>query len=103
MKYPWAIPGRKVICLSDNFPNYAQGEVTPVKGLTYTIREVLAFNAGVGLWLEEIHNKPGNYRHPDTRLLLHAEPAFIITSFRPVFNTDISVFTRMLKTKEHAL
>ena len=61
--------GQKVVCINDVFPQFIQAIYTqlPVKGRTYTIREVFlgrekvvkgGETATVGLLLEELHNPP---------------------------------------------
>jgi hypothetical protein len=75
--------GQKVVCISD----YSRwepraplevGTITPVKGEIYTVRGVCESPSGVGLWLEEIVNKPRRYRNG------YLEIAFNIKSFRPI-------------------
>jgi len=63
------IKGQKVVCINDTFPNLIRAlyQQLPVKGVTYTIREVFlgrekivkgGDSATVGLLLEEMHNGP---------------------------------------------
>jgi hypothetical protein len=63
------VKGQKVVCINDAFAGFIRAIYTqrPVKGKTYTIREVFlgrerVVNAGdtatVGLLLEELHNPP---------------------------------------------
>lgn len=59
----------------------------PVKGCVYTIREIGPFNMTV-LLLEEIHNPP----YPGTTY----EGGFGICFFRPVRDTSIEVFRKLL-------
>lgn len=90
--------GQRVVCVDDS--RYARGhgfEVTPVKGSTYTIRDFAEREDGLGVRLIEIVNPEGNYRwRPGL-----TECTFHIRRFRPVRDTDISIFTNMLvPTKE---
>ena len=61
--------GQKVVCINDGFPSIVKAiyKALPVKGKTYTIREVFlgrekivkgGESATVGLLLEELHNPP---------------------------------------------
>jgi hypothetical protein len=63
------IKGQKVVCINDRFPQFILAIYTqlPVKGKTYTVREVFlgrekvvkgGETATVGLLLEELHNPP---------------------------------------------
>lgn len=63
------IKGQKVVCINDGFPQFVRAlyKQLPVKGSTYTIREVFlgrekvvkgGETATVGLLLEELHNPP---------------------------------------------
>lgn len=63
------IKGQRVACINDAFPDMVRALYTqlPVKGRTYTIREVFlgrerivkgGDTATVGLLLEELHNPP---------------------------------------------
>lgn len=63
------VKGQKVVCINDKFNDFIRAiyKQLPVKGVTYTIREVFlgrekVVNAGdsatVGLLLEELHNPP---------------------------------------------
>lgn len=89
------IPGQRCVCVRDYFPFQAgapYGGAMPVKGQVYTIRDVLAYQAGdivcgiifttdmVFLLLEEI---PGSH-------------CFDAVAFRPFRETSIEVFKRLL-------
>ncbi len=61
--------GQKVVCINDTFPNLIRAlyKQLPVKGVTYTVREVFlgrekivkgGDSATVGLLLAELHNGP---------------------------------------------
>jgi hypothetical protein len=63
------IKGQKVVCINDSFPQFVRAlyKQLPVKGSTYTVREVFlgrekvvkgGETATVGLLLEELHNPP---------------------------------------------
>lgn len=63
------IKGQKVVCINDSFPQFVRSlyKQLPVKGSTYTIREVFlgrekiikaGESATVGLLLEELRNPP---------------------------------------------
>ena len=74
-------------------------EVTPVKGMVYTVRCYADYQypeTGEALiFLEEIINRPRLYQTfsgPQT-----VEPAFQAARFRPVKTTDISIFEAMLR------
>lgn len=67
----------------------------PVKGMVYTVREVCVVpDSGTGLRLEEVVNWPQQFRDG------FVERSFSVDGFRPVVETDISVFTAMLAPKE---
>lgn len=78
--------GQKVVCIADAFSLGFLGEVFPVKGAVYTIRDIVTDGDGAGLRLEEIVNKPCRYLL-DNGDAVHDEPCFCATAFRPV--TDI--------------
>ena len=101
--------GDKVECVStwDGITYY--GEVGPVAGSVYTIREIGILNPDypemVTVRLVELVNEAREYSL--TRLVGHAsfEPSFDARRFRPVEprKTDISIFTDMLKTADKPL
>jgi hypothetical protein len=70
--------GCKVICVSDCFDPLAYGEVKPVKGRVYTIRDVVPRGKDFpcGLRLQEIDNALYNYNGELT------ECSFDIRAFR---------------------
>lgn len=63
------LKGQKVVCINDSFTQFVRAmyKQLPVKGKTYTVREVFlgrekvvkgGESATVGLLLEELHNPP---------------------------------------------
>ncbi len=63
------VKGQRVVCINDSFSDFIKAlyKQLPVKGVTYTIREVFLGRekivkgedtATVGLLLEELHNPP---------------------------------------------
>lgn len=94
--------GQKVVCVDDGgfYPNGGptSGELLPVRSQVYTVRDLVPnYVRGPSIRLHEIANKPHAYID-----LLDGSPvyecAFACRRFRPVVNTDISIFTAMLKT-----
>jgi hypothetical protein len=68
------VKGQRVVCINDTFPPIIRAlyKQLPVKGVTYTIREVFlgrekivkgGETATVGLLLEELHNPPDPFHH----------------------------------------
>lgn len=53
--------GTKVVCIDDSAFAPAYGEILPVKGRVYTIREILTSNGQSCFRLREIVNKPMLY------------------------------------------
>ena len=83
--------GQQVVCIEDRYWNPWVGDMSPVKGRVYTIREILIDAiCRVGLRFEEIINAPHIYIDGQ------AERAFLGDRFRPVRKTNIDVFTAML-------
>lgn len=97
MDYPWAVPGQRVMCIKTPQRNRAYpggpppSMTLPSEGVTYTIRDVAIRpnTRGLYLRLEEIINPP----MPGCAL----ESGFLIRCFRPVKQTDISVFKKIAK------
>lgn len=84
--------GQKVVCVNDS-PHRTRGPVACVNGGIYTVVEIAAKpdeNGSYGIALAEIRASPRGY--------LGASGYFRRDRFRPVVNTDISIFTAMLKT-----
>lgn len=87
--------GQKVVCVkapSTNKDYY--GQKYPIKGRTYTIRDLIVVDGESALHLEEIVNKIYNYGW------IVIECAFHIDCFRPLEdweNEDISELTEVLK------
>jgi hypothetical protein len=80
------IKGQKVVCINDAFPQFIHAIYTqlPVKGKTYTVREVYlgrekvvkgGETATVGLLLEELNNPPDPF-HADAEELGFASERF---------------------------
>lgn len=99
MKYPWAVPGRKVVCVkvgdwtdTSGLP-CNDGLMYPVNGETYTIRDVFLGKCGeLYIRVNEIVNPLGMYR--DGR----SEIKFWIERFRPLhtIETDVALFAELL-------
>lgn len=95
--------GQKVVCVNDApdsfvLPGIHYSEIAALDGLTkgkvYTVRNVVVRPADMspGIWLEEI------YRPPNLGDVLHygGECPFAAARFRPLVETDISIFQAML-------
>jgi hypothetical protein len=78
------LKGQKVVCINDTFPPLIQAlyKQLPVKGDTYTIREVFlgrekvvkgGDSATVGLLLEELHNPPDPFHEGKQELGFSSE------------------------------
>ncbi len=78
------IKGQKVVCINDTFPDFVHTlyKQLPVKGDTYTIREVFlgrekmvrgGDSATVGLLLEELHNPPDPFYKGEQELGFSSE------------------------------
>lgn len=83
--------GQKVVCV--NTGKGAYGEITPVLGEVYTIREVKMHRKGPGYRLVEIVNAPADYAQGVM------ECSFAHSCFRPVVErkTDISFAHEILR------
>lgn len=85
--------GQRVVCISDatsgasSSEYLSRGYVFPVTGCVYTIRFICPIKKNV-LLLEEIFNRPLPYRT--------SEPGFGFRHFRPVKDTSIEVFRKLL-------
>jgi hypothetical protein len=94
--------GDKIVCIETWHRTDGRGygdEVGPIKGETYTIREVVFFADLVTVRLVEVVNPKRKYREfPDGN-----EPSFGAWRFRPVQTrkTSIEVFERLLTPSEH--
>jgi|SRR5580692_6351661 hypothetical protein len=73
------IKGQKVVCINDKFPQFIHAiyKQLPVKGKTYTVREVFlgrekvvkgGETATVGLLLEELNNPPDPFHEGSEEL-----------------------------------
>jgi len=78
------LKGQKVICINDSFPEFIRElyKQLPVKGDTYTVREVFlgrekivrgGDTATVGLLLEELHNPPDPFHEGKQELGFSSE------------------------------
>lgn len=78
------VKGQKVVCINDAFPEFVHSiyKQLPVKGDTYTIREVFlgrekivrgGDTATVGLLLEELHNPPDPFHKGEQELGFSSE------------------------------
>lgn len=86
--------GQKVVCV-DGKTHFGHGtEITPTKGTVYTVRSVFlcGFHGTTKIRLNEIHNEPMRY------MTGVEECGFGAYRFRPVRETDISIFKAMLVT-----
>jgi hypothetical protein len=92
--------GQRVVCVDDDFPEeYFYGDGTPnlpYSGGVYTVRDLCmwSFNGDThpGIYLEEVVNPERRWIRP----IAIAEHPFWAGRFRPVKETDISIFTAML-------
>lgn len=85
--------GQLVVCINTDWDTNRSdyGKMTyPEKGMIYTIRDIKSFASGTGMRLEEIINKPLQYKAG------LAEPSFLIERFRPLKKTSIDCFTALL-------
>jgi len=83
--------GQKVVCIHDGpWKNSAgttpDGVSFPELKMVYHVRAIR--QGGKGLWLQELRNL----------VLFYEEPSFMVEFFRPVVETDISIFRAMLVT-----
>jgi hypothetical protein len=97
VRYPWAVPGRKVVCIKEGkWRKYLPGEVHPVNGQTLTIRDVSLGNDGdVYLRFREITNPP---------IRGHKEVNYRIDRFRPLHTVedDVALFAELLTPAPNA-
>ena len=96
--------GQKVVCVDDTYPDtWPDNELgyrtphRPKKGYVYTIRNIEPFDTGefageFGVRLVELVNPTWSW---DDRP--KAEGCFAARRFRPVSETDISVFEKLLE------
>jgi hypothetical protein len=92
-------PGQNVICVDDKgfTLTYTQ---TPVAGCIYPVRRVRPDLDGkwqpvVGVLLHEVVNPTRRLTFPDGVRI--DEPGFVATRFRPVRDTSIDVFRKLLE------
>lgn len=92
MRYPWAVPGAKVVCIKEGLWNYyLEGEVHPFKGQILTIREVtLGSDGDIYLRFKELSSPP--VRRNDQ------EAEYAACRFRPLHTqeTDVALFAHLL-------
>lgn len=88
--------GQKVVCWNADWPkaSYYGEEILPQKDEVYTIRELVEIAGCKLLRVNEIHNPVMDYNFGEY------ECAFRVSRFRPAVDrkTDISIFTKMLKS-----
>jgi hypothetical protein len=87
-----------IVCVDDQFrPNRKMFVPNlPVRGQIYSIRDVLwRDEEGAALHLHEIVNEPRLFRVRGAMQV--CEAAFYAWRFRPLKETDISIFTEMLQ------
>lgn len=84
--------GQRVVCIRDGWSGFF-GEIFPVCGCIYTIRDIepgVLDPSHLFLRFEEIVNEPAHYASG------FVEANFDAEEFRPVRDTDISIFTALL-------
>jgi hypothetical protein len=109
MRYPWAVPGRKVVCVDTSVrlikdtageyhPPSRWGIPTPVEGETYTIEGIYETTNGdgIGIRLVEINNagKPSD----------EYNIGYAPWRFRPLhtIEDDVALFTELLTPAPNA-
>jgi hypothetical protein len=89
---------KQVVCINAEHGKRFPWEILPILNTIYTIRSIEVHPDGeIGLFLEEIVNKP--YQYCDS----FGEISFNASRFKPVKLTNIDVFTEILNpspTKE---
>jgi hypothetical protein len=94
----WVRVGARCVCISDDWESSVVNPPLnlPVRGMVYVVRtvEVSTCDCGVGPWirLEEIVNPVWDCK----RCGCSGEDEFDAAYFRPVRNTSIDEFTRLL-------
>lgn len=90
--------GQEVVCIKEEDPERYYECALPRLNCHYTVRAIQED----GIWLHEIVNKKMVCEHTLHGGEIFDEPNFDIKHFRPVQKkqTDISVFTNMLKERE---
>lgn len=90
--------GQKIVCVDDGGLNDGSPCVNPVRGEVYTVRGFDTCDCGfpAGIWLSEISNRRVPLYCRDCGLTVRGEPPFLVRRFRPVRETDIDIFTKML-------
>jgi len=87
--------GQRVVCIDNRFALFYGDELLPRIGQILTIRELQTHNPLIlGLIFEEVRN-PKLY-YPAGFM----ECSFDARGFRPVVDTDISIFTAMLNPEK---
>lgn len=98
-------PGQKVVCVDPPDPVGLPGYALPQERVTYEVRDVkdfsrkidartIALRGCIGIRLVEIVNDPRQYETVSGPLVF--ELAFAASRFRPLVETDISIFEAML-------
>jgi hypothetical protein len=97
MKYPWAVPGAKVVCVD---ASTVPGEIwkngdCPVKGATYTISDVWVDNSG-SLVLEFVEKQ----RSLKSEQAFGYRVGYNVRRFRPLITQadDVAKFAHLLTT-----
>lgn len=99
MKYLWAVPGQRVVCILDFSAWWCSpSHVLPIEGVIYTIREVTepcekCSNGAPLLRFEELQNPKFSVCGRCGDVVECRMPAF---HFRPVYKTNIDVFEKLL-------
>jgi len=93
--------GQKIICVdaaARPFRSWGQTESLS-EGRVYTVRAAFMRKGTPTLWLDEVE------RDARARVQWGDDVGYGAWRFRPVVErkTDISIFTKMLKTREHAI
>jgi hypothetical protein len=79
--------GQRVVCIAPSRKLIPAGCTDAKVNEIYTVRSVVSNGVDVGITVVEIVNP---------RIWFGQEPGFYASRFRPVVNTDISVFRAML-------
>jgi hypothetical protein len=97
--------GQKVVCVKSCAPKFEhRGELLPVVGEIYTVRDIIDCGDGIGLLLKEIVNKPNTYRSSRSNgSIVFAECLFNAKNFRPIqyeFGEQVSEYITKEVEKE---
>lgn len=94
MRYPWAVPGAKVVCIKEGaWRYYMEGEVHPTNGQILTIREITDGDDG------DIYFRFKEISNPPTRIY-GTEAKYAARRFRPLtthtVQSDVAIFAPLL-------